>query len=67
MADQDPQGLEVILAKLRANVATCFLCKWILADLEKYGKLSGEPKDWKGDPVMPIAGKVEHLKLEIPS
>lgn len=40
------------------------MCRWILADLEDDGKLSGWWKDFEGKPMFPRAGELAHLKLE---
>lgn len=42
----------------------CFLCKWILLDLEKNGKLKGWNMDQFDQPVFPKKGELAHLKLE---
>jgi hypothetical protein len=41
----------------------CFLCKWIYADLEANGNLTGYPKGNMGGE-FPEEGKLLHLKLE---
>jgi hypothetical protein len=46
------------------RAANCFLCAWILKDLEKNGKLTNYPLDYSGSPVFLAAGKKSHLKLE---
>ena len=60
---------ERIVEQLRAKVPVgdgpgCFLCKWILEDLEKNGALTGYPIDFNGGGVFPRAGKILHLQLE---
>ncbi len=42
----------------------CFLCKWILEDIAKNGKLTGYPKDYGGQSIFPDSGKEKHLALE---
>lgn len=43
----------------------CFLCKWILLDLEAHGgKLKGWDLDLFGKPVFSKGGEIAHLKLE---
>jgi hypothetical protein len=61
----------ILKEKLRLRVPNsadvgCFLCKWILEDLEKNGTLTkGYPEICAdGKPLFPIEGKVEHLVLE---
>lgn len=63
--------LAALKEKLRARVPDkdgvgCFLCKWILEDLEKNGTLTkGYPEtSIDGKPLFPIEGKAEHLALE---
>lgn len=43
----------------------CFLCRWILLDLEAHGgKLKGWNLDMFGKPVFQRDGEIAHLKLE---
>jgi hypothetical protein len=44
----------------------CFLCRWILQDLEKHGRLTDvwPEKNHDGSVLFPATGKVAHLKLE---
>lgn len=53
-----------ILKRLAERAPLCFLCKWILEDLQKNGALTGYPSDFVGQPVFPRQGKVAHLQLE---
>lgn len=45
--------------------ATCFLCRYIVEDLEQNKKFTGYPKDWGGAALFPVEGKLKHLLLEI--
>ena len=42
----------------------CFLCKWILLDLEMHGKLMGWNLDMFNKPIFPREGEFAHLKIE---
>jgi hypothetical protein len=42
----------------------CFLCGWILHDLEKNPKLTGYPFDANGASIFPRSGKIDHLRIE---
>jgi hypothetical protein len=44
----------------------CFMCRWILEDLERHGRLTDEwpTKNHDGSPLFPASGKLIHLKLE---
>lgn len=44
----------------------CFLCKWILEDLERHGRLTDvwPEKNHDGSVLFPATGKLIHLKLE---
>lgn len=53
-----------LLMELRSKAPKCFLCKWILEDLEKHGELTKHPTDSMGQAVFPIEGKQKHLILE---
>jgi hypothetical protein len=46
------------------RAANCFLCAWVLKDLEKNGKLTNSPLDHTGSAMFPRTGKESHLKLE---
>lgn len=50
---------------VRTNAPLCFLCKWMLEDLEKNGKLTGWPLDSMGKGVFPVEGKMIHVLLEL--
>jgi hypothetical protein len=54
----------VVIAQLRQRAPTCWLCGWILADLEDDGKLTGWWKDVEGKPIFPRSGELNHLRLE---
>ncbi len=58
--------IEELKAKLRDRVDKCFLCKWILGDLEKNGTLTKSYPELcsDGKPLFPVEGKTEHLYLE---
>lgn len=42
----------------------CFMCKWILLDLEAHGKLKGWNLDQFGKPIFGREGELAHLKIE---
>ena len=42
----------------------CFMCKWILLDLEAHGKLMGWNLDQFNKPIFPREGELAHLKIE---
>lgn len=60
------QDIEKLKAALTGKAPTCFLCKWILEDLEKNGCLTDYPpnENLMEKPLFPAAAKVAHLKLE---
>jgi len=51
---------------LRKASTTCFLCKWIVEDLEKHQKLTDWPPNVNipEKAIFPVKAKEEHLKLE---
>lgn len=49
---------------LDAQSGTCFLCRWILEDLTRNGKLTGHPTDAMGVGIFPPDGKRQHIILE---
>lgn len=56
-----------LLSCLQDSSWTCFLCDWIVQDLEKHGRLT----DWSPAdgptalaPAFPVGGKLLHLKIE---
>lgn len=52
-------------AELAARTEKCFLCKWILEDLEKNQALTKYPTAAAdGSSQFPVDGKVKHLFLE---
>jgi hypothetical protein len=56
---------EKLKAALAARSDGCFLCKYILEDLQRNGKLTDYPKNANLEkPLFPEAAKVWHLKLE---
>jgi len=44
--------------------STCWLCDWILKDLEKNGKLTGWPYDFNDKSNFPPESKILHLEVE---
>lgn len=64
------QQLEALKEALRKRAPKdddspgCFLCKWILLDLEANKKLKGWNLDSFGKPIFPREGEIAHLKLE---
>ena len=52
---------------LHASEGSCFLCRLILEDLRKNGKLTGYPLDSTGAGTFPVDGKKKHLALEVMS
>ena len=63
------KGEEIYLSKeteaiLRNQVDKCFLCRFVLEDQAKHGKLTGYPFDYNGNGIFPIEGKVAHIQLE---
>lgn len=65
------EQIELLKSKLRARAPNadgpgCFLCGWILGDLEKNGTLTkGYPEICTdGKPQFPIEGKLAHLVVE---
>lgn len=42
----------------------CFVCRWILEDLEKNGVPTDYPRDAMGAGIFPWQGKMRHLELE---
>lgn len=61
MSAKVPPGIK---RELKKRAPRCFLCKWILADLRKNGRLTGEPLDYNAQKLFPVEGKVAHLGLE---
>lgn len=53
-----------LVAAIRARLPKCFLCKWLLEDIESNGKFTGYPIDYNGKPEFPVEGKIAHLELE---
>jgi len=63
--------METLLEKLRGRIRSlpesgCFLCRWILQDLEKHGKFTDvwPEKNHDGSVLFPATGKIVHVKLE---
>lgn len=42
----------------------CFMCRWILEDINLHGKLNGGPKDHSGASQFPVYGQERHLAIE---
>lgn len=55
----------MLSAVAKIGQRSCFLCRFIVEDLEKNGKLTGYPKDWAGGGTFPIEGKLIHVLLEL--
>jgi hypothetical protein len=53
-----------VIQELKKRSPKCFLCKWIVENLEQSGKLTGYPVDHSGAPVFPRAGMIAHIRLE---
>lgn len=51
-------------ALLESRFDSCFLCKWIVEDFLKHGKLTGWPKNEMCGDQFPITGKLAHIRLE---
>lgn len=47
---------------LQERAKVCYLCKWILEDLEKNGKATAYPLDWERNGLFPVDGKRYHLQ-----
>ena len=62
--EQKKRQREWVISELQKRAAKCFLCKWILENLEESGKLTGYPLAHDGVPVFPRVGMLEHLRLE---
>ncbi len=62
---QEVEQSEKLLIAAKVGAPTCFLCRYIVEDLEKNGKLTGHPKDWAGSGLFPIEGKLRHCILEL--
>lgn len=46
------------------NISKCFLCGWILKDLDDHGKLTGWPYDYNEKSNFPPESKLLHLQVE---
>ena len=67
--DKPAKGEEIYLspetvAALKGRVDGCFLCRFILEDQEKNGKLTGYPLDGDGKGIFPVDAKMIHIQLE---
>jgi hypothetical protein len=49
---------------IRRNRTKCFLCRMIITDIKKNGKLTGYPEDFSGKGTFPVEGKMSHVKKE---
>ena len=56
--------IDTLKENLRKREPGCFLCKWILLDLEANKKLKGWNLDQFGKPIFPREGELAHLKIE---
>ena len=59
--------LSQVLGHLALRAPRCFLCRWILEDIEKNGKLTnGYPPQgtYCLDPLFPAEAKLQHLGVE---
>lgn len=67
--DKPKKGEEICLSQetrdlLASRVNGCFLCRFILEDEKKNGKLTGYPLDGEGKGIFPVEGKMIHVQLE---
>ena len=60
----DRKAIFKLRSALAPNVSKCFLCGWILKDLDDHGKLTGWPYDYNDKPNFPVESKLAHLGLE---
>ena len=60
----DRKAMFRLRSALVPNVPKCFLCKWILKDLDDHGKLTGWPYDYNDKADFPVESKLAHLGLE---
>lgn len=64
MAEKEEITLSPETEKLvRREAPTCFLCKWIVEDIEHNGKLTGHPVDYNGAGQFALTSKVAHVEL----
>jgi hypothetical protein len=58
--------IEAVKSALASRSDACFLCKWILKDLDMNGKLTDWPPNANlvEKPLFPAKAKEAHLKLE---
>lgn len=54
-----------LLQVAKIGQKSCFLCRYIVEDLQQNGKLTGHPKDWSSSGLFPVEGKLVHLILEL--
>lgn len=51
---------------LKGRVKGCFLCKWILKDFRRNGKLTDYPPYGEGGSgIFPVKSKLRHIELEM--
>ena len=62
--EQKKRQREWVIQELKKRAPKCFLCKWIVENLEQSGKLTGYPLDHGGVPVFPRSGMLAHMKIE---
>lgn len=60
----DPKTSFRLRSELASRTAGCFLCGWILRDLNDHGKLTGWPYDYNDKSNFPVESKLAHLGLE---
>ena len=60
----DRRAIFRLRAELTIKVSGCFLCSWILKDLDDHGKLTGWPYDYNDKANFPVESKLAHLGLE---
>jgi hypothetical protein len=63
-------GEEIVLSdETKAIIETestakgCFLCRFILEDFAKNGKLTGSPNDIFGKGTFPVESKIRHIEI----
>lgn len=54
-----------LLSIVKIGQKSCFLCRYIVEDIQQNGKLTGHPKDWSSTGLFPVEGKLVHVLLEL--
>lgn len=62
---QEVEKSAALLSVAKVGQQSCFLCRYIVEDLQQNGKLTGHPKDWAGSGLFPVEGKLVHILLEL--